>query len=76
MRLRVGNRVQVKSSHENHSGKEGYLIAKTAIPMKDNGVPDLPGHHNALSTPEVGVKQDDGTVFIIHMGQLTKLSED
>lgn len=76
MKLRVGNRVRVNEECGTLAGKEGYLIPKTAIPMNDNGVPNLPGHSKALHPHEVGVKQDDGNVFIVYMKELTKLSED
>ncbi len=76
LRLRVGNRVRVNENSGSLSGKEGYLIPKTAIPINDNGVPNLPGHFRVLQPHEVGVKQDDGNVFVIYMKELTKLSED
>lgn len=76
MKLRVGNVVKVNDDSGVHSGKEGVLIPKTAIPVNDKGVPVIPGHINMLQPHEVGVKQADGKIFVIYMNKLTKISED
>lgn len=75
-RLRVGNRVRVKDDSGMLSGKEGYLIPKDRIPMYENGVLNFPGNPVPVNPKEVGVQQDDGSVFVIMMDTLTKLSED
>jgi len=75
-RLRVGNRVRVSDGSGLLSGKEGYLIPKDKIPMYENGVLNFPGNPVPVGPKEVGVQQDDGSIFVIHMGTLAKLSED
>ncbi len=74
-RLRVGNVVRVSDGHV-LAGKEGILIAKALIPMYENGMLNFPDNPIKVDAKDVGVKQEDGTVFVIPMGQLTKLSED
>jgi hypothetical protein len=75
-RLRVGNRVRVNENSGMLSGKEGYLIPKDRIPMFANGVLNFPDNPVPVDPKEVGVQQDDGSIFVIHMNTLAKLSED
>lgn len=75
-RLKVGNRVRVSDGSGPNSGKEGVLIPKKDIPMKADGVPDVAARYVVLQTREVGVKQDDGTIFIQYLDRLEWLADD
>lgn len=73
MRPRVGDRVRVTKDDGVHSGKEGTLIPKKDIPVSEEGVPLLPGHTAPLQLLEVGIKQDDGNLFVMSLNRLDKV---
>ena len=76
MALNIGNRVKIAGGSGIDSDKQGVIIDPKQVPIKGNGVPNIPGHYKPVDwSKQFAIKYDDGSINTMFKNRVIKLQE-
>ena len=78
MKIRIGDRIQIRQNYGVDSGKKGIIIPWTAILTDGRGIPtNVPGEYHTLNKKDkYPVLFDDGSISLLTDGRLNLLPRE